>query len=178
MRRPDLLPDCGKCAAVCCVATSFDASDDFAFDKSAGVPCRHLLTDCRCAIHDDLVRRGFSGCAVYDCYGAGQRVTHAFEGRPWDRRERDEVFLILRGVHELLWLLTEAAKLGPPAVADLVRDLALATSALDAIARQPAPALFEIDLRAHRAAAGVLLRRVGEALGGRRGANRVLTVVR
>ena len=177
MRRPDLVSDCGSCAALCCVATSFDASDDFAFDKSAGIACRHLRSDCRCAIHDDLVKRGFPGCAAYDCYGAGQRVTRAFASGRVDLGARDEVFLILRDVHELLWLLTEAAKLCPPSHAELGRELGRTIDALDAIARRPPSELPEIDLRPHRDAAGVLLRRVGGALGGRQTTNRVLRVV-
>src|SRR5215471_13450734 len=104
MRRSDLVPDCGSCAAICCVATSFEASEDFAFDKPAGARCRHLTVECRCAIHDGLVKRGLSGCAVYDCYGAGQRVTRALASAP--EAERNEAFLMLRVVHELLWLLT------------------------------------------------------------------------
>ena len=80
MRRPDLVPDCGSCAALCCVATSFEAYEDFAFDKAAGVACRYLMRDCRCAIPDALVERGFRGCAAYDCYGASQRATRAFSG--------------------------------------------------------------------------------------------------
>jgi hypothetical protein len=177
MRRPDLVPDCGSCAALCCVATSFEASDDFAFDKAAGVGCRYLMRNCRCAIHDELVVRGFPGCAVYDCYGAGQRATRAFAGTH-DAEQRNEAFLVLRVVHELLWLLTEAAKLCPPSPDDLGVHLALEIEALDAIARGPAPTLLEIDLRPHRDATRALLRRVGDALGGRRHAARALAVLR
>ena len=71
MRRADLVPDCGRCAALCCIATSFEASEDFAFDKAAGTGCRYLTRDCRCAIHDQLAERGFRGCAAYECFGAG-----------------------------------------------------------------------------------------------------------
>ncbi len=159
MRRPDLVPDCERCAAVCCVATSFDASEDFAYSKSAGVACRYLR-DCRCAIHAELPERGFRGCAIYDCYGAGPRATRAFSGP-----QRDDAFLILRAVHELLFLLTEAAKLCPP---DLITELASQISALDAL--EPA----DLDLRPHRAAAHALLRRIGDALGSRRSARLVL----
>ena len=163
MRRPDLTPDCGSCAAICCVATSFDASEDFAFSKAAGVPCPHVARDCRCTIHDALVARGLSGCAIYDCYGAGQRVTRAFAGR--DERERNEAFLVLRVVHELLWLLTEAAKLCPSSHDELDAHLAREIEALDAIARCPT---LVVDLRPHRETTHALLRRVGHALGGRR----------
>jgi hypothetical protein len=175
MRRSDLVPDCGGCAALCCVATSFEASEDFAFDKAAGVGCRYLTRDCRCAIHGELVARGLPGCAVYDCYGAGQRATQAFAGKHDAERERNEAFLILRVIHELLWQLTEAAKLCP-LHDDLGAQFAREIDTLDAIARGPVPALFEVDLLPHREATRALLRRVGDRLGGRRGAARVLGV--
>ncbi|MCY1016082.1 hypothetical protein [Pyxidicoccus sp. MSG2] len=38
MPRPDLVPDCSACTALCCVATSFERSEDFAFDKPVGWP--------------------------------------------------------------------------------------------------------------------------------------------
>ena len=168
MRRPDLVPDCGRCAALCCVATSFDASGDFAFDKAAGTRCRYLTDNCRCSIHDELVERGFPGCAAYDCYGAGQRATQAFAGTHNAESQRNAAFLVLREVHELLWLLTEAAKLCPSSQDDLGVQLAREIEELDAIAQGPAPTLLEIDLRPHGATARALLRRVGAALGGRR----------
>jgi hypothetical protein len=98
MRRPDLISDCARCAALCCVAPSFDASDDFAIDKPAGIACGYVTRDCRCAIHDELAARGFAGCTLYDCYGAGPRVTRAFS----DGDARNEAFLLVRVVHELL----------------------------------------------------------------------------
>jgi hypothetical protein len=177
MRRPDLLSDCASCAAVCCIATAFEASEDFAFDKRAGVGCRHLTPDCRCAIHTDRVERGFSGCVVYECYGAGQRVTRMFAGTCGAQGRRDEAFMILRVVHEWLWLLTEAAKLCPPSHADISTQLVREIEALDAIAAGPLAALFEWDLRPHQAASRALLLRVGEALGGRRRASRSLVVI-
>jgi hypothetical protein len=167
MRRPDLVPDCASCAAICCVATSFDASDDFAVDKPAGVGCRYLRRDCRCAIHDELAVRGFRGCTVYDCYGAGPRVTRAFAGSV-DADVRNAAFLGLRVVHELLWLLTEAAKLCPAEHHALAAQLTTEIEALDTIARAPMPRLAELDLRSQETAARALLRRVGHALGGRR----------
>jgi hypothetical protein len=175
MRRPDLVPDCGSCAAVCCIATAFDASDDFAFDKAASARCRHLQHDFRCRIHDDLLARGCPGCAAYDCYGAGQRVTRAFKDAE-DDLERNRAFLILREAHELLWLLTEAAKLCPPSDGELGAELARMVVVLDAIASGLGPGRADVDLCLQRVAAHALLRRVGDALGGRR-PGRVLVVV-
>ena len=38
----DLRADCARCSALCCVALPYAASADFAYDKPAGRPCRHL----------------------------------------------------------------------------------------------------------------------------------------
>jgi hypothetical protein len=166
MRRPDLVPDCASCAALCCVATSFEASEDFAHDKPAGVPCRYLRRDCRCSIHEELGPRGYPGCAIYDCYGAGQRATRAFAGRPGSETERDVAFFTLRVLHELLWMLTEAFQLCPPACKGVRAELEVEIHALDSLAQEP-PGLTETDLAQHRRIANAILRRVGDALGGR-----------
>ncbi|NUS52793.1 MAG: pentapeptide repeat-containing protein, partial [Nocardioidaceae bacterium] len=108
-----LRADCSRCAALCCVAPAFAASSDFAIDKPAGVPCPNLLDDFRCGVHDRLRPLGFAGCTVYDCFGAGQHtVQQVYGGRSWrdedvDPREMFDVFGMLRGLHELLWLLAE-----------------------------------------------------------------------
>jgi len=182
MRRPDLVPDCASCAAVCCIATSFDASEDFAFDKAAGVGCQYLGRDCRCAIHEELLDRGFRGCAVYDCFGAGPRVTRAFAGMEDCDRERNDAFLILRVVHEQLWLLTEAGRLcnrvsldarladedRREIVRSVSREIDREIDVLDAIARLAPVDLVALDPRAHVDRTRALLRHVGDALGGRR----------
>jgi Pentapeptide repeats (8 copies) len=112
--RAELRADCTRCAAVCCVALPFAASADFTFDKPAGEPCRHLDPGLRCRIHDRLRTSGFRGCAAYDCFGAGQRVTQlAFRDHDW--RDGPEVaermfglFGAVRRWHELLWYLADA----------------------------------------------------------------------
>jgi hypothetical protein len=119
MPLPELRADCARCAALCCVALAFDRSSSFAFDKKAGEACRHLAADHRCAVHGALAREGMSGCAGYDCLGAGQRVVQEVFG---GRRERSpamfDAFRAMRLVHELLLLLREAAGLDwPPAQA-------------------------------------------------------------
>lgn len=166
MRREDLVADCQRCDAVCCVEMPFEASEDFAFGKEAGEPCRYLCGDGRCGVHAELVQRGMIGCATFDCYGAGPRTT----ARAVREELRDEVFRALRGVHELLWLLTEAAKLCPPGA--LHGELAREVAALDAHAAAPVAALLALDVAAQREQVQPLLRRVGEALGGRGGAAR------
>lgn len=175
MRRADLVPDCGSCAAVCCVAPSFEASDDFAFDKPAGIRCPNLTRDDHCRVYAERAARGCSGCVGYDCYGAGQRVTRAFAAAPHAQLERNEAFLILRVLHELLWLLTEAAKRCPPSHPALAADLAREIDALDRLAHA-VPGLLAFDPQPHRELTHALLRRVGSALGGRRN-SRALAVL-
>ncbi|MGB2719154.1 pentapeptide repeat-containing protein [Rhodococcus sp. SBT000017] len=115
MRAPEnLLADCGSCFGLCCVALPFAKSSDFAVDKAAGEPCRNLRQDSRCGIHSTLRERGFPGCTVYDCFGAGQKVSQStFAGRDWRQQpsnssEMFAVFPIMRDVHELLWYLADA----------------------------------------------------------------------
>jgi len=164
MRRADLVADCGSCAAVCCIATSFDASDDFAFDKPAGARCRHLTPADRCAVHAQRDALGCSGCVGYDCHGAGQRVTRVF---PDSEPERNAAFLIMRVLHELLWLLTEARRLCAATHPELSAELTREVSVLDALAARTGPALLAVDPRPMHEHAHAVLRRVGNALGGR-----------
>jgi len=167
MRRLDLVHDCARCASLCCVATSFEASDDFAFDKPAGAACPHLGVDHLCTIHGSLVERGFRGCAAYGCHGAGQRATREHAAALDGGARRSEAFLRLRVVHELLWYLTEAARLCPASHGDLREAIAREVDALDALAAEPR--LFTEDLDERSATAHALLRRVGDAVGGRGG---------
>jgi hypothetical protein len=116
----DLHADCARCAALCCVALAFDRGEDFALDKPAQTPCPHLDAGFACTIHDTLNARGFSGCACYDCLGAGQRVTQdLFGGRDWRSDPAllgpmSEAFARLRQVHKDLDLLLAARALPLP----------------------------------------------------------------
>lgn len=109
-RREELRADCGSCAGLCCVALRFARSADFAYDKPAGDECVELDPHDRCSIHPQLRQRGFAGCTVFDCHGAGQKTTQVvFEGGHW-RRDADRelmftVFPVVRRLHEMLWYL-------------------------------------------------------------------------
>jgi hypothetical protein len=122
-----LRADCAQCAALCCVSLAFDRSDLFALDKPAGVACPHLASCGSCVIHHELERRGFSGCARYDCLGAGRRVTQeVFQGRSWRdhpeiARQMFDAFRAMRVVHELLFLLERAGTLRLSAERDAKR---------------------------------------------------------
>ncbi|WP_091604795.1 pentapeptide repeat-containing protein [Micromonospora mirobrigensis] len=175
----ELRADCGRCFGICCVAPAFAASADFAIDKPAGRPCPNLGADSRCGIHAELRDRGFPGCTVFDCFGAGQHVAQVtFGGRDWRDDPRHAAtmfatFAVARPLHELLWYLTEALALTPdgPLRAELTR-------AYDETARlaDGSPAeLLALDVDAHRGRVNPLLSRAGEqarARAGRLGADR------
>jgi uncharacterized protein YjbI with pentapeptide repeats len=110
-----LRADCTSCFGLCCVASAFAKSVDFALDKPAGVQCPNLLVDFRCGVHDVLRGSGFRGCSVFDCLGAGQKVAQVtYRGRDWrsapaTAAEMFEVYGVMRQLHEILWYLREAA---------------------------------------------------------------------
>ncbi|WP_326600281.1 pentapeptide repeat-containing protein [Streptomyces sp. NBC_01803] len=163
----DLRADCANCFALCCVALPFAASADFAVDKAAGQPCGNLRADdFRCGIHPRLRGEGFAGCTVFDCFGAGQKVSRlTFGGRDWRRdpkaaRRMFEVFPVMRGLHELLRYLTEALAL--PGARPLHGDLRRALRATDRLTRADAEALAAVDVAAVRQDVNALLSRASE----------------
>ena len=167
----DLRADCSRCVGLCCVAPAFAASADFAVDKPAGQPCRHLGGDHRCTIHDRLRERGFPGCTVYDCFGAGQQVTQVTFGGRTDWRRTPAmltVFPVVRQLHELLWYLAEALEL--PAAAPLHDSLRVARSTVEALAAGTPEELAALDGDAVRDRVNALLREASAlARAGRRG---------
>ena len=161
-----LRADCGRCFGLCCVAPAFSASADFAIDKPAGRPCPHLQPDFRCGIHTDLRGQGFRGCAVYDCFGAGQQVSQVtFGGRDWRRdphaaTQMYEVFPVMRQLHELLWYLAAALALRPARAVH--PELRLSFTATQAMTRSPADVLLGLDTGRHRAQVNAVLARASE----------------
>ncbi|MEU2246734.1 pentapeptide repeat-containing protein [Streptomyces sp. NPDC019224] len=162
--RAALRADCGNCFALCCVALTLTRSADFAVNKAAGTPCRNLRDDFRCGIHSRLRTDGFPGCTVYDCFGAGQKVSVEIFGRrdwrgaPETAQQMFQVFPVVRQLHELLWYLTEAAALTParPLRGEVRRTL----EATEALTRLDASALADLDVAAHRGEVAGLLGRV------------------
>jgi uncharacterized protein YjbI with pentapeptide repeats len=164
--RSSLRADCERCFGLCCVAPAFSASADFAISKDAGHPCPNLQPDFRCGIHAHLRQRGFPGCAVYDCFGAGQKVAQVtFGGQDWRRspgiaEQMFRVFTIMRQLHELLWYLGEALTL--PAVRPLYRELSRALERTERLTRGSPDALVELDAAAYQQDTNALLRRASE----------------
>ena len=174
-QRARLRADCGRCFGLCCVAPAFSASADFAIDKRAGQACPNLRRDFRCSIHDRLRQEGFPGCAVYDCFGAGQQVAQVtFGGRDWRREpaiagQMFQVFTIMRQLHELLWYLSEALTL--PRARPVHGDIGRALDETERLTRQSPGALAELDMAAHQRDVNTLLLRASElARTGARGA--------
>jgi hypothetical protein len=150
------------------VAPAFAASADFAIDKPAGRPCPNLREDFRCSIHAELRERGFPGCEVFDCFGAGQQLTQVtFGGRTWREdpalaAAQFAVLPVLRQLHESLWYLTEA--LDRPAAAALHDELRTARTHTERLTGGSPDELLGLDVAAHRRSIGELLGRVSEAV--------------
>ena len=152
--RLELLADCGSCAGLCCVVPAFSASSDFAIDKPARTPCPNLAStpgDFGCTIHTELPERGFTGCTVYDCFGAGQAVV-ARHGAGWRTSPsvREALFAdfeVVERLHELLWYVADA--LTRPAARPLVAELeGLRTRVQAGIEDPPRAEVVALQIRA------------------------------
>ncbi|MFD6895887.1 pentapeptide repeat-containing protein [Rhodococcus sp. NPDC060086] len=135
----DLIGDCRSCTALCCTAFGFVRSADFATDKPAGTPCPHLGSDFSCTIHDALSPRGYRGCTVFDCFGAGQAVSARIPAE-----HVAAVFPRMKQLHEMLWHLDEVQRraFAPETVA-AARTLG---SSITRSTRSDASELLNLDL--------------------------------
>ncbi|NQX62834.1 pentapeptide repeat-containing protein [Paenibacillus qinlingensis] len=165
-KRQQMQGDCENCFGLCCVALPYAASTDFANDKDAGQPCTNLQTDFRCGVHTQLRQIGFRGCTVYDCFGAGQKVSQTtFGGQDW-RKAPDtakimfEVFPLMRQLHELLWYLTEALTL--PTTDEIHKELSDLLAETERLTDLDPHSLTTLDIAAHRAEVNVLLLQTSE----------------
>jgi uncharacterized protein YjbI with pentapeptide repeats len=162
----ELRADCARCLGLCCVASEFSASADFAIDKPAGQACPHLGTDFRCGIHARLRQQGFRGCAVFDCFGAGQHVSQVtFAGadwrrQPWLAQRMFDVFTVMRELHELLWHLSEALR--HPSAGHLRQDLTAALDETRCLSEASAATVLALDLDAHWRKVNTLLQRFSQ----------------
>lgn len=165
-RESRLRGDCENCFGLCCVALPFAASADFAANKEAGQPCVNLRADFRCGVHDTLRERGFRGCTVYDCFGAGQKVSRVtFGGKDWrefpeSAKTMYDVFPVMWQLHELLWYLEEALTL--QAATPVHDQLGQALGETERLTDLPPDALLELEVSAHRAKVNALLLETSE----------------
>ncbi|WP_256757558.1 pentapeptide repeat-containing protein [Cohnella sp. WQ 127256] len=164
--RLSLQADCEKCFGLCCVALPFAASVDFAMDKAAGQPCHNLQDNFRCGIHTTLRQRGLKGCTVYDCFGAGQKISQStYGGRDWRQapetaKQMFELLPLMRQLHELLWYLSEALTL--QAARSIHGAMSLALVETERLADLDPDSLLVIDVVAHRADVNALLQQTSE----------------
>jgi Pentapeptide repeats (8 copies) len=133
---PVLTADCSRCFGLCCVLLPFRRDDGaFGADKDSGTPCHHLDAHDRCGIHDSLRDSGWSGCASFDCFGAGQHVSQVtYDGESWrvteNLNEMAAVLSVMRQLHEMLAHVGEVLRRSPtPAAAEQLDELLALTHA-------------------------------------------------
>lgn len=156
-----LSADCEKCFGLCCVALAYAKSADFAFNKDGGTPCRNLQSNNLCSIHRNLREKGFRGCAVYECFGAGQKVSQVtYEGNDWRTNsslaeEMFNVFPIMQQLHEMLLYLNEALSI--KAAKSIHRDLLVYLHKTELLTEQRPEYILKINVQEHRANVNQLL---------------------
>ncbi|MFJ5716752.1 pentapeptide repeat-containing protein [Neobacillus sp. NPDC093127] len=166
LSRDSLRANCENCFGLCCVAPTFAASTDFAIDKIGGKPCPNLQSDCRCSIHKNLRQQGFKGCTVFDCFGAGQKVSQiTFGGVSWQESPETaekmyKVFPIMQQLHEMLAYLTEALAL--KATRPIHRELSVALDETERLSHLSPDSLMDLNVPSHRAEVNALLLKTSE----------------
>ncbi|MFZ7942898.1 MULTISPECIES: pentapeptide repeat-containing protein [Bacillaceae] len=158
--------DCENCFGLCCVALPYAKSADFPIDKEGGTPCSKLQHDFRCGIHNQLRNKGFRGCSVYECFGAGQKVSQVtYNGNDWRNhpthaKEMFDVFPIMQQLHEMLYYLNEASSLKE--TQPISRDLETALQETENLTHLSANSILELDVPSHRVMVNELLLRTSE----------------
>ncbi|WP_449537650.1 pentapeptide repeat-containing protein [Ferdinandcohnia sp. Marseille-Q9671] len=161
-----LQADCENCFGLCCVALPFAKSADFACNKDGGTPCSNLKTDYSCSIHSNLRSKGYRGCTVYECFGAGQKVSKVtFGGKEWRGNqevaaEMFDVFPIMQQLHEMLYYIHEALQLEQ--VKPILQELKTIFEETESLTYKSPGELKELHLSAHRASVNELLLRTSE----------------
>lgn len=161
-----LKAECENCFGLCCAALPFSASVDFAMDKAAGQPCHNLQSDFRCGVHTDLRTLGFRGCTVYDCFGAGQKLSQVtYTGEDWRTnpkaaKQMFEVFPAMWHLHELLWYLNESLNLEVTHTFHV--ELQAALDETEQLTLLNPESLLKVNVDAHRAKINLLLLQVSE----------------
>jgi hypothetical protein len=164
--------DCSQCFGLCCVALPFARSADFPVDKPGGEPCRNLLADHRCGIHDRLLEDGWRGCVTFDCFGAGQQVSQVtFGGVSWREAPATApmmyaVLPVMRQLHEMLAHLRDALALEPDEATR--HGLTAVADEVSAATDGTPDELLAVDLVAVRSRVGGLLRTVSASARERR----------
>nr|WP_263326805.1 pentapeptide repeat-containing protein [Neobacillus sp. Marseille-Q6967] len=162
----DLSADCENCFGLCCVALPYAKSADFPINKDAGTPCSNLQSNYRCGIHKNLRQKGFRGCAVYECFGAGQKVSQVmFSGNDWReypsiKKDMFDVFPMIQQLHEMLFYLREA--LGLNDTQPIHKELQGVFDKTEKLTKLSTEEIFKLDVAAHRAEVNELLLQTSE----------------
>ncbi len=166
MTKNNLRADCEKCFGLCCVALPYAKSADFAFDKSGGTPCKNLQEDYRCRIHSNLRNEGFKGCTVYECFGAGQKVSQVtYKGEDWRTnqkaaKEMFDIFPIMQQLHEMLCYLKESQTLVE--AKSIYSELQDSYEKIEQLTNFEAREILDLDVPTHRAGVNGLLLKTSE----------------
>ncbi|MGW7158004.1 pentapeptide repeat-containing protein [Paenibacillus taichungensis] len=153
--------DCEQCFGLCCVALPYGKSSDFAFDKSSGTPCSNLRTDNRCGIHTQLRQKGFKGCTVYDCFGAGQKLSQiTYAGKDWRNHpesaaEMFDCLPVMKQLHEMMSYINEMLQL--PETSSIHAALKDVYEETERLTDLEPSAILRLDIPAHRAVVNELL---------------------
>lgn len=112
--KSNLVINCEKCSGLCCVALYFNKTDGFPENKQAGKACINLKEDYTCKVYEQLESKKLKGCIAYDCFGAGQKVTHEWKSYgEWSSNQCNKFnifnsFEINRLLNQIMWYLIEA----------------------------------------------------------------------
>lgn len=164
--KENLVADCQNCFALCCVALPFLQSADFACNKEGETPCTNLEENNRCSIHDDLRVKGFKGCTVFECFGAGQKVSqHTYKGKSWREdsemaKEMFHIFPIMHGLHEMLVYLYEAVYL--EVTKEIHKELWQLIKETEQVSYEKASKLLVFDMLSHREKVNLSLKKVSK----------------
>ncbi|WP_082332527.1 pentapeptide repeat-containing protein [Lysinibacillus contaminans] len=162
--RENLYSDCSQCFGLCCIALNIVTSSDFAMNKPAGKPCPNLQTGFRCDIHEHLREKGFRGCTVFDCLGAGQMVSHhTFKGQSWRvnpaiGEKMFRVFPIMEQLYEMMAYVSEA--LSYSLTSSLRKDLSVQLEQLETLTKSDDNALLALDMMKYRMPINELLLKI------------------
>ncbi len=159
--RKRLTADCSNCFGLCCIALNLIKSNDFAINKPAGIPCINLQSDYSCKIHSSLREKGFKGCTVFDCLGAGQVVSKVtFKDQSWkDNAEIKQnmflIFPIMEQIYEMIAYSSEALSYD---ISNILRDmLSVHLRKLQNLVKLDAECLKFLDLDIYRSPLNELL---------------------
>ncbi|MBM7650400.1 uncharacterized protein YjbI with pentapeptide repeats [Bacillus ectoiniformans] len=166
--RKGLQADCTNCFGLCCTALTIIASSDFPINKPAGKPCLNLQSDYSCQIHSQLREKGYKGCTVFDCLGAGQVVSQVtFNGQSWrdhpnTAEKMFQVFPIMEQIHEMIAYAAEALSYDIPDA--LVDELSKQLKELQGLTKLDAVRLLSLDLVMHRFTLSELLIQASDSI--------------